>query len=352
MGDVRSAAGSLAGPGATRFVLALLVLCYHFTPLRSGNFAVCCFYILSGYWITKMWRNKYSKAIAPQLVFIVSRWLRIAPMLLLCTTLVLLMPIDRSGASPGWILRQALIIGCTGTYVPLAPAWSLDVELQFYVAVAIGAPALFTLKQPSRLLGWLIVISLTVSFAAAGIIGNIVKPWLWIWLPLFLSGMWLETSGYRPTKRHIVICGFLLAIGVGLCGALPTLQPLIWHISRTNQTADQLTFLPLRTVIDIIASLITIPLLAANLTSKSTSTDTFLGRMSFPLYLWHWVPHTTLVLGILKTGSAHWVNGTVALLASVVGGYVLTLVDMRTDRARNTTISWLNLWLNRHQRPN
>lgn len=352
MGDLRYAAGRLAGPGATRFVLALLVLCYHFTPLRSGNFAVCCFYILSGYWITKMWKQKYSKAIAPQLVFIVSRWLRIAPMLLLCTGLVFLFPIDRSGASPGWILRQALIIGCTGTYVPLAPAWSLDVELQFYAAFAIGAPWIFSLKQPSRLLGWLVAISLTVSLTAAGIIGNIIKPWLWIWLPLFLAGMWLETSEYRPTKRHIVVCGFLLAIGVGLCGALPTLQPLIWHISRTNLTADQLTILPLRTVIDIIASLAVIPLLAANLTSKSTATDSFLGRMSFPLYLWHWIPHTALVLGIVKTGSAHWVNVTVALLASVVGGHALTWMDMRTDLIRSKAISGLNLWLNMHHRPN
>jgi len=139
---------------------------------------------------------------------------------------------------------------------------------------------------------------------------------------------------------------------VGLCGALPTLQPLIWHISRTNLTADQLTILPLRTSIDIIASLAVIPLLAANLTSKSTSIDTFLGRMSFPLYLWHWVPHTALVLGILKTGSAHWVDVSIALLGSLLGGCLLTLVDMRTDRARSKAISWLNLWLNRHQRPN
>lgn len=117
-------------------------------------------------------------------------------------------------------------------------------------------------------------------------------------------------------------------------------------------TADQLATVPLRTFIDIIASLIAIPLLTANLTSKSTSTDSFLGRMSFPLYLWHWIPHTALVLGILKTGSAHWVNIAVALLASVVGGYALTLVDMRTDRTRSKAISWLNLWLNRHQRPN
>ena len=352
MGDVRSAIGSLAGPGATRFVLALLVLCYHFTPLRSGNFAVCCFYILSGYWITKMWRNKYSNAHQPTLVFLASRWLRIAPMLLLCTALVFLLPIDRSGATPGWLLRQALIIGCTGTYVPLAPAWSLDVELQFYLAFATCAPWLFSLKQPSRLLAWLVVISLTVSLTAAAIIGNIVKPWLWIWLPLFLAGMWLETSNYRPTKQHIQRCCRGLLLAFGLCAAVPMLKPLIWHVPRINLTAEQLTVLPLRTSIDLVASLIAIPLLAANLTSKPSTTDSFLGRMSFPLYLWHWIPHTALVLGILKTGSAHWVNIAVALLASLAGGYALTWMDIRTDLIRSKAISGLNRALNKHQKPN
>jgi peptidoglycan/LPS O-acetylase OafA/YrhL len=273
-------------------------------------------------------------------------------MLLLCTALVFLLPIDRSGATPGWLLRQALIIGCTGTYVPLAPAWSLDVELQFYVAFAIGAPALFTLKQLSRLLGWLVVISLTVSITAAAIIGNIVKPWLWIWLPLFLAGMWLETSNYRPTKQHIQRCCGGLLLAFGLCAAVPMLKPLIWHVPRINLTAEQLSVLPQRTSIDLVASLIAIPLLAANLTSKPSATDSFLGRMSFPLYLWHWVPHTALVLGILKTGSAHWVDVSIALLGSLLGGCLLTLVDMRTDRARSKAISWLNLWMNRHQRPN
>ena len=358
MGEFVSAAGSLtgpgllAGPGATRFVLALLVLCYHFTPLRSGNFAVCCFYILSGYWITKMWKQKYSKAIAPQLVFLVSRWLRIAPMLLLCTALIFLMPIDRSGATPGWLLRQALILGCTGTYVPLAPAWSLDVELQFYVAFAIGAPWVFSLKQPSRMLGWLVVISLTISLVAASIIGNIIKPWLWIWLPLFLAGMWLETSDYRPTKRHIQSCCWGLLLAFGLCATIPILKPLIWHIPRTCMKHQQTATLPLRTSIDLVASLIAIPLLAANLTLKPTSTDVFLGRMSFPLYLWHWIPHTALVLGMLKTGSALWVDVSIAVLVSLAGGYLLTLVDTKTDHLRSIVISWMNHTLNKHQKLN
>ena len=352
MGEFVSAAGRLAGPGATRFVLALLVLCYHFTPLRSGNFAVCCFYILSGYWITKMWKQKYSKAIAPKLVFLASRWLRIAPMLLLCTGLVFLLPIDRSGATPGWLLRQALIIGCTGTYVPLAPAWSLDVELQFYLAFATFGPWLFSLKQPSRVLGWLVVISLTVSLVAAVIIGNIIKPWLWIWLPLFLAGMWVETTSYTPTRRHVLSSFGILILAFGLCVAVPILKPILWHIPRINLTAEQLTVLPIRTSIDLVASLIAIPLLAANLTSKPSATDSFLGRMSFPLYLWHWIPHTALVLGILKTGSAHWVNIAVALLASLAGGYALTWIDIRTDLIRSKAISGLNRALNKHQKPN
>lgn len=352
MGDVRNVMELLAGPGATRFVLAILVICYHFTPLRSGNFAVCCFYILSGYWITKMWKQKYSKAIAPKLVFLASRWLRIAPMLLLCTGLVFLLPIDRSGATPGWLLRQTLIIGCTGEYVPLAPAWSLDVELQFYLAFAIFAPWLFSLEQPSRVLGWLVVISLTVSLAAAGIIGNIIKPWLWIWLPLFLAGMWLETTSYTPTRRHILSSVGILTLAFGLCVAVPLLKPLVWHIPRINLTPEQLTVLPIRTSIDLVASLVAIPLLAANLSAKPSAKDAFLGRMSFPLYLWHWIPHTALVLGIVKTGCAAWIDVTLAVIASLIGGYLLTLMDTKTDRLRSSVISWLNRSLNKQPKLN
>ncbi|MFM7187127.1 MAG: acyltransferase family protein [Armatimonadota bacterium] len=341
--------GLLAGPGATRFVLAILVICYHFTPLRSGNLAVCCFYILSGYWITKMWKQKYSKAIAPQATFLISRWLRIAPMLMLCTGLVVLLPIDRSGATPGWLLRQALIIGCTGPYVPLAPAWSLDVELQFYLAFATFAPWLLSLKQPSRVLGWLFVVSITISLVAAGIIVNIIKPWLWIWLPLFLAGMWMETTSYTPTRRHILMSFGILALGFGLCIVIPSLKPLVSHIPRASLSPEQQAVLPIRTSIDLVASLIAIPLLAANLTSKPSASDAFLGRMSFPLYLWHWIPHTALVLGIQNTGFAPWVDVTLAVLESLIGGYLLTLVDTQTDRLRSTVISWVNRSLNKHQ---
>ena len=268
MGDVRKVMGLLAGPGATRFVLAILVICYHFTPLRSGNFAVCCFYILSGYWITKMWKQKYSKATAPQATFLMSRWLRIAPMLMLCTALVILLPIDRSGATPGWLLRQALIIGCTGPYVPLAPAWSLDVELQFYLAFATFAPWLFSLKQPSRVLGWLVVVSITISLVTAGIIVNIIKPWLWIWLPLFLAGMWIETTSYTPTRRHILMSFGILALGFVFCIVFPSLRPFIWYVPRASLSPGQQAVLPIRTSLDLVASLIAIPLLAANLKLK------------------------------------------------------------------------------------
>jgi peptidoglycan/LPS O-acetylase OafA/YrhL len=224
--------------------------------------------------------------------------------------------------------------------------------LQFYLAFATFAPWLFSLKQPSRVLGWLVVISLTISLVAAVIIGNIIKPWLWIWLPLFLVGMWVETTSYTPTRRHVLSSFGILILACGLCVAVPILKPILWHIPRINLTAEQLTVLPIRTSIDLVASLIAIPLLAANLTSKPSATDAFLGRMSFPLYLWHWVPHTALVLGILKTGSAPWVDITLAVLGSLIGGYLLTLVDTKTDRLRSITISWLNRSLNKHPKVN
>src|ERR1700744_3480377 len=67
-------------PGLTRFILALLVVLYHVSRYAFlGRFAVCSFFILSGYWITLMFNNKYLKKAKPLKVFYTSRLWRLLP---------------------------------------------------------------------------------------------------------------------------------------------------------------------------------------------------------------------------------------------------------------------------------
>src|SRR5262249_50667477 len=106
---------NMFGPGAFRWLLALTVLAHHTTPLRLGAWAVYVFFILSGYWITRMWDEKYRRTRLPVLTFLVSRWWRLAPVLVCCMAIM----ISVSWASgwplpaltPGWVLRQVAVVG-------------------------------------------------------------------------------------------------------------------------------------------------------------------------------------------------------------------------------------------------
>src|SRR5678815_5577437 len=47
--------------GAFRFLLATIVLANHSSRIYLGSMAVFIFFVLSGFWITRMWREKYSR---------------------------------------------------------------------------------------------------------------------------------------------------------------------------------------------------------------------------------------------------------------------------------------------------
>ncbi|EMI15573.1 acyltransferase 3 [Rhodopirellula maiorica SM1] len=131
-------------PGSFRLFLGFVVVIHHSFPLRMGAWAVGMFFVLSGYWISRMWRGSYSRKPSPYRTFLISRWWRIAPLFvviqLLAAALVL------SGVSGDhtsviedwrWWLTQPAVIGSTQFGRLLPPSWSLDVEMQFYLVAPI-----------------------------------------------------------------------------------------------------------------------------------------------------------------------------------------------------------------------
>lgn len=148
-------------PGAFRLILASAVVIHHSLPLRVGYPVMYIFFILSGYWITKMWQSRYVKTRNSYLTFLVSRWRRIAPAFFLCVVLGVC-----SGAlvhdkdvlslitNPAWWLRQIPIAASTGPIKPLPPSWSLDVEMQFYLLAPL---AIYLVSKISPKLRWPIV---------------------------------------------------------------------------------------------------------------------------------------------------------------------------------------------------
>jgi peptidoglycan/LPS O-acetylase OafA/YrhL len=75
------------GSGLFRLLLASAVVFHHSFPLRLGAWAVYVFFFLSGYWISRLWRQRYTNTRNPLLTFLVSRWWRLAPVFFLCTCL-------------------------------------------------------------------------------------------------------------------------------------------------------------------------------------------------------------------------------------------------------------------------
>ena len=82
-------------PGLVRFILALLVLLSHFSSFfMLGKYAVCGFFILSGYWISLMYDKKYSLKENQISVFYISRLWRIFPMFYFFSILGLIVTLE------------------------------------------------------------------------------------------------------------------------------------------------------------------------------------------------------------------------------------------------------------------
>src|ERR1700675_4798789 len=104
------------GPGFFRLFLSFVVVFHHSFPLRLGAWAVYVFFILSGFWISRMWRQRYAQTHRPLLTFVVSRWWRLAPVFLIWTVLSVAScfflgevgALERS-SDPIWWARQLLI---------------------------------------------------------------------------------------------------------------------------------------------------------------------------------------------------------------------------------------------------
>ena len=131
-------------PGIFRLFLATLVFVHHLSSIHIGNSAVFAFFFLSGYWVSKMYQEKYYLAKNSIISFYISRILRIFPIFILSTVLFLFFD---------FILNLNYINYENLTWLPnyvifgwhlfekenaiLIPAWSLNIELIFYLILPL-----------------------------------------------------------------------------------------------------------------------------------------------------------------------------------------------------------------------
>jgi peptidoglycan/LPS O-acetylase OafA/YrhL len=330
------------GPGLFRLFLALAVVVHHSFPLRLGTWAVYVFFILSGYWICRMWRQRYIQTHNPLLTFMVSRWWRLAPVFLLCTALSVVSSFLLNGSSAlqmagslGWWLREFLIAGANGAGTELPPSWSLDVEMQFYLV----APLLITVfgrigpffrwLTAGAACGWCSV------FLFRG--GNVQPAHLSLFVGFFLMGVTLQIAQWKPS-RATATGSLLVFLGITLIMALSSeTQCGVWKVGVDPAQSPLVVNLWW-----IVGAGVILPFLAWNVSQDSAPFDRLLGNLAYPLYLFHWIPREWYHRFSLRADPV-WKQCTllgINFLAAGAGAIViLLLVDRPSERFREAWVA-------------
>lgn len=286
---------SLVSPGAVRLFLASVVVVHHSLPLRAGSWAVDVFFILSGYWITRMWNARYCRTKASYITFLVSRWWRLLPVFLVCTGLGVVSAFilhEASGpanpSTPGWWLRQAIIIGSSDAGRVLPPTWSLDVEMQFYLFAPI---LIWVFSRLGTVWRWIVIATLIVTLArllAAGTYPESAR--FGLFSGFFLAGLALALQTWMPGTK-LIAGGLALFLGGTLVLlALPHTRNGIWIEGKLAQLGTDRVAAVMASTWWVIGGILVIPFVARSLAIRSSASDRLLGDLAYPLYLFHWIP--------------------------------------------------------------
>lgn len=199
---LRSKIPALLSPGLLRMALATIVVISHFTKLSFGIAGVNLFFVLSGYWIYRMYENKYLNARRPVFLFLASRFMRVLPIFWLFNGLAIGMHYifhDKvfSAQQPIDLFSNVFILGYASLpQIPLVPAWSLDVEMQFYLIF----PVLYVILKAARTYALALVAgALVVSGACACALLERTQTVL-PFLGLFLLGSLAARSQRAPPE--------------------------------------------------------------------------------------------------------------------------------------------------------
>ena len=331
------------GSGFFRLFLACLVVLNHSSPLRLGSWAVYVFFILSGYWICRLWRRQYAQTHRPLLTFLVSRWWRLTPVFLVCTCIGLGSSFVLQGdaalhlaKNPVWWLRQLVIAGSNQAGTDLPPSWSLDVEMQFYL-VAPLLVTLFLWVGPSlRYLTAAAGCAWFVVFFFLG--GNPHMAHFSLFMGFFLVGITLEMTDWRPSRRT-ALGSLLLFFGINLVLAIiPETRRFVWRTdSDTDPTSADLLFIAFRRLWMVVGVGVVIPFLAWNVSRHSSRFDRFLGNLAYPLYLFHWIP-MQWYYHFSRSDDPIWKQCAFLVMNFFSAGTgaltILFLVDRRSERLR------------------
>jgi peptidoglycan/LPS O-acetylase OafA/YrhL len=335
----------MLSPGLTRFILSISVVAFHLSQsIFLGYFAVGCFLILSGYWIALMFEHKYSKFESKLKVFFISRLWRLMPVFYTFTLLGLL--VDHLGKSSflnGFnvlnigqktevVISNIMLLGySTSDCKLLVPAWSLDIELQFYIFFAL----LFCLfKGIKRYLKYLTMSFFVIAISLIIFNQTELLRTSMAYMYLFFVGVMIYHFKLKPSDKVYKWSSIIFLLIIAIQYLIPSLS-----VYYRNGASIYYTCLSLALI------LFAIPALIKSVSIKSDTRDKFLGEMSFTVYLSHWIwlgPYNIMIADVTKIERIPYLMGF--LLVTFLSAFLIyKYIDRPSERMRH-------IWLNRQMR--
>jgi peptidoglycan/LPS O-acetylase OafA/YrhL len=330
-------------PGITRFLLAAFVIFFHISKFFFlGRFAVCSFFILSGYWITLMFEKKYSHKKSPLKTFYVSRIWRLFPVFYAFTIIgfivwwltdstvpSLINNLHGMNSAVFWLSNSVLFTYYSLPKVTiLVPAWSLDIELQFYILF----PLLFYIgcKNYKRL-NYIFLLSLLLFVYISVSYSNLwIKNSMLVYLYLFVFGMIIYFRKIQFKKVTEIICIVVVLIIIAL-------QYVFSYTIQHYKDEASIYYIMLSFVLVALF----VPTLANSVRKASDKNDKFWGEMSFLIYLSHWVwikPYGVFSAG--TSSSVHLLYLLLFFIATLLSSFVIyNLIDRPMEKLRH---QWIN----------
>jgi peptidoglycan/LPS O-acetylase OafA/YrhL len=240
-----------------------------------------------------MWDEKYRNFPTPLRTFLLSRYLRLMPTLILAILIYVVVRLIFADPSeyknileaitPVWVTRTFLILGSFSQKTFLGPKWSIDIEMQFYLLAGC-----FFVLFPGRLKVQSAIILFSVlvmTFLATLSFYNYPSKVLFPYLGLFFAGVCIYKFNIRPSKTTAIWSVTLFLV----LSALLVVQPDWRHVIigggdiQTNRSQQNQIY-------SFVGALLILPYLAHSLWIKSNRFDFHLGNLAYPLYLFHMTP--------------------------------------------------------------
>lgn len=270
-------------PGAFRLMLAMLVFVHHFSSFGVGTAAVLVFFVLSGFWLQRMWAGKYTRTSKPYLTYLVSRLWRLAPVMLLCTLAMLALDyglgfnVDKLESQNPWpvVLTSIVLVGYSWLdYMPVGPAWSLDIEMRFYLLAPLLS-AITVMRGRVTLALFCAAVSLASFWLTE-------RTLLANYIVFFLIGINASISDWKPGKRMAQASAALVALSLAAVFLSPWRSLLIGG-------ANPGPLFIYNPIFSAWLAVLAVPLAIYTVHRPSEPTDRMMADLSYIIYLFHWL---------------------------------------------------------------